>query len=91
MKETLLQSRAAAWGALILMVLVIVLTFAWRPVWWCFCDEFFGFMAVFCQLVAVYIRKFNYPAFRKLQNFAAIFLILGVVALIVEFILWQCL
>lgn len=83
------DSKPAAWGGLILALLVIVLTFSLRPVWWTFIDIFFMFMAAFSQFVAVYIKKLNPYASKKLRSCAFIFLILWIVALIAEFIVFQ--
>jgi len=84
--SSILRSKAAAWGAIVLVVLIIIFTFRSRHVWWAFIDEFFMFMAAFCQLVAVYIERFNRNSFRKLQFFAIIFGILMVIAIIIEII-----
>lgn len=89
--ERILQSRAVAWFALIVVVLAIIFTFSLRPVWWAFFDEFFAFMMVFCQLVAVYsLPKMPFVA-KKLQIIAAWCLILAVLSFIIEFIFWQIL
>lgn len=84
-----LRSKIVAWLAMILMILIIIFTFALRPAWWAFFDEFFGFMMVFCQLVAVYLLKWNPYVGKKLQVFAASFGILAILSLIAEFIVWQ--
>lgn len=87
----LLQSKTAAWCALILIVLIIVFTFTLRTQWWMFFDEFFLFMAVFCRLVSLYLMKFNPYVTKKLQSIAFLFLLLGIVAFIAEFIAFQIL
>lgn len=87
--KNLSHSKPAAWGAMILIVLVIAFSFSTRTVWWAFFDIFFAFMAGFCWLVGVYINKYNRNAYRKLLNFAAVFGILFVLAFITEFILAQ--
>lgn len=87
----LLQSKTAAWFALILIVLIIVFTFTLRTQWWMFFDEFFLFMAVFCRLVSLYLMKFNPYVTKKLQSIAFLFLLLGIVAFIAEFIAFQIL
>lgn len=85
----LLQSRGVAWLAMAVMVGVILFTFSIRPAWWAFIDEFFAFMAVFCQLVAVYsLPKMPFVA-KKLQVIAAWCLGLAVIAFIIEYIFWQ--
>lgn len=87
--RNLLQSKIAAWCALCLIVVIILVTFKLRPVWWCFIDEFFAFMMVFCQLAAVYIYPSNYYAGKKLQLIAAIFCCLMILAIAGEFIALQ--
>lgn len=87
----LLQSKTAAWCALILIVLIIVFTFTLRTQWWMFFDEFFLFMAVFCRLASLYLMKFNPYVTKKLQSIAFLFLLLGIVAFIAEFIAFQIL
>jgi len=87
----LLKSKTAAWCAFIFIIVVIALTFKMREVWWAFFDEFFAFMMVFCQLVAVYIARYNSNACRKLHTCAAVFGIIMILALIGEFITYQTL
>lgn len=85
----ILQSKIVAWFAMIIVVMAIIFTFSLRPVWWAFFDEFFAFMMVFCQLVAVYTYpKMPYVA-KKLQVIAGWCLILAVLSFIVEYIFWQ--
>lgn len=85
----ILNSKAAAWGAMGLTLLVIILTFRLREAWWSFIDIFFMFMMAFCHLVAVYIGKYNQSAFKKLHLFAMIFEVLMILAFIGEFIAYQ--
>lgn len=87
----LLKSKTAAWFALILIFLVMIFTFGMREVWWAFIDEFFAFMMIFCQLVALYIEKFNSRATHKLQICAAVFGVLMILAFIGEYIAYQVL
>lgn len=84
-----LQSTFVAWIALAIVVIVIVTTFEYRQAWWSFFDLFFAFMMVFCQLISLYIKRFNPYAGKKLQVIAFIFLILAVIAFIVEYIFYQ--
>lgn len=86
-----LQSTLVAWIALILVVIVIITTFQYRQAWWSFIDLFFAFMMVFCQLAGLYISRFNVYAGKKLQSFAAIFLVLMILAFIGEYIAYQVL
>ena len=87
--KNLLRSKIVAWLAMAIVVIVIVATFKFRPAWWAFIDEFFAFMMIFCQLVALYIMKFNGFAAKKLQICAAVFGILTILAIIAEFIIYQ--
>lgn len=86
----LLQSRIAAWGAFVLVLVMIVLSLVMVPDWkdnlWTLSDEFFAFMMVFSQLVAVYIVRLNPAAGRKLQYGAAVFGVLMIISLIVEMV-----
>lgn len=86
----ILNSKAAAMGALVLVVIVIILTFSIRKeAWWMYIDIFFIFMAVFSHLMALTIQKLNSVASRKLDKIAFWMLILGVVAFIGEWIAFQ--
>lgn len=85
----LLKSRATAWVALVVVVAVIIATFKMRTVWWCFIDEFFAFMMVFSQLIAVYTAKISPSASGKLHTCALTFGVLMILAIIGEFIAWQ--
>ena len=87
--KNLLYSKTVAWLALCLVVIIIIFTFTIRPVWWTFIDEFFAFMMVFTQLMALYIIKTSVYAAKKLQLCAAVFGILMILALIGEFIAYQ--
>ena len=84
-----LQSKFVAWLALAIVIIVIVTTFQFRQAWWDFFDLFFAFMMVFCQLVSLYISRFNPYAGKKLQNIAFIFLILTILAFIAEYVVYQ--
>ena len=84
-----LQSTFVAWIALAIVVIVIITTFQYRQAWWSFIDLFFAFMMVFCQLVGLYIKRFNLYAGKTLQNIAAICLVLMVLAFIGEYIAYE--
>ena len=75
--------------AFIVIILVIIFTFSLRPAWWCFFDEFFAFMMIFCQLVALYLYRLSPYVGKKLQVCAAVFGILTILAIIAEFIIYQ--
>lgn len=85
------ESKAAAWGALALAVIVIIVTFSLRPVWWAYIDMFFMFMAAFCYLVSVYMLRFNRFAAKRLQMIAFFSGVLMVCSLIGEFVAFQIL
>ena len=83
----LLQSKACALGALVLVVLLIIFTFSMRKfAWWMFIDIFFFFMAAFNHLIALSIANLNQFASKKLDNLAMLMLILAVIAFIAEFV-----
>lgn len=84
-----LDSTLLAWIAMVIVVVVIITTFQYRQAWWSFIDLFFAFMMVFCQLAGLYISRFNLYAGRKLRSFAAIFLVLAVLAFIGEYIAYE--
>lgn len=84
-----LQSKATAWGAFLLIVIMLVLTFSLRWAWWAFFDLFFFFMMVFCHLVAVYIQSYSRMASSKLEIAAFVCGILGILSLIGEYTAWQ--
>ena len=81
--KNLQKSKGLAWGALALVVLVIVLTFASREYWWAFIDVFFAFLMVFFHLLAVYMWRATAIS-RKLDLWALIFGILMILAFIGE-------
>lgn len=85
----IIQSKATAWGAFVLILVMLVITFGMRTVWWSYIDIFFFFMMVFSHLVAVYVKKYNRQSYSTLEMAALIFGILGVLALIGEYIAWQ--
>ena len=85
----LIQSKATAWGAFLLIVIMLVLTFSLRSVWWAFFNVFFLFMMVFCHLVAIYLKRYSPLASGKLDAAAFVFGILGILSLIGEYIAWQ--
>lgn len=86
----ILKSKAGAWGALILVVAVIIMTFPARKEWWAFIDVFCAFMMVFCHLMALYLGRLIGPAGKKLEIAAIVFGVLMIVSFIVEFIVMQC-
>lgn len=87
--KRLKESKVAAWGAMLLAVAVIGLTFAMRPVWWACIDMFFMFMAAFCHLAAVYLRRLNAYAGRKLDMAALICGVLMMLSFIGEYVAFR--
>lgn len=87
--RNLLQSKTAAWCAFIvvfaLIIVSIVMIRSWKTQFWTLIDEFFAFMMVFCQLISVYLYKYNPAAGNKLTVSAAIFGLLMLLSLIVEY------
>jgi len=83
----LLKSKAVAWCAMLLVIVVIVLTFPARSEWWLFFDIFFAFMMVFCHLAALYLEKLVGHVARKLETCVFVFAVLTVLSLIVELLL----
>ncbi|MCM1291883.1 MAG: hypothetical protein NC201_07395 [Prevotella sp.] len=55
--KRIIESRVLAWGAMALILVMLVVTFKMRTVWWAYIDIFFGFMMVFTHLMSVYIGK----------------------------------
>ena len=86
------ESKALAWGAMILMVFVIIIAMCMRVVSsiWEYSTLFLAFMAIFCHLAAVLIIRMSAAASRKLDVAAMVFGGLAVLALVVVFILDWC-
>ena len=81
--------KVIAWCALIIVIVAIAVTFRMRPVWWAYSDMFFAFMAVFCNLMRIYIGIFNPYAARTLLNLCMVFGALTVLAIVGEYIAFQ--
>ena len=83
------KSTTLAWGAMLLMVAVIIIAICTRVVSsiWEYSMLFLAFMAVFCHLAALLLYKMSAAASKKLDVASMIFGFLAVVALIVVFIL----
>lgn len=85
-----IKSKGVAWGAFLLIIIIIALTFTYRkPAWWMFIDVFFAFMAAFCNLMSLYIRKLNVTASNRLNTAAMVMVVLTLLALIGEWIAFQ--
>lgn len=88
---SILKSKGIAWFALAVAIIVLVVTFRLRTVWWGFIDVFFMFMAAFVNVVSVSVSKINPIVARKLNTCALIFVVLWVVSLIGEWIAFEVL
>lgn len=82
----LIQSRTAAWSALVLVITLIIVTFGIRSAWWSFFDLFFIFMMAFSHLAALYLRRFSASASATLERIAMVCGVLTVVAFIAEYL-----
>lgn len=87
------ESKLLAWGAMFLMVVVIIISVVLRAVTeiWEFSVLFLAFMAVFCHLAALLLAGMSKAASRKLDYAAIVFGVLAILALIVIFIINFCL
>lgn len=86
------KSLTAAWGAMILIFIVIIVSICTHIVSsiWEYSILFLGFMAVFCHLAALILYKMSAKASKKLDYAAFIFGVLAIIDLIVVFILDWC-
>ena len=80
------KAKICAWGALIIVIVVMALTFSMRVAWWAFADVFFAFLMTFLHLLAVYFYKLKGIS-RQLDMAALVCGVLMIVSLIVEFFL----
>lgn len=85
----ILKSKTTAWCAFLLILLVIILTYPLRCVWWAYFDIFFAFMMVFMHVIALTIEKYNVLASSKLEKISLIMGIMTVLSLIGEWIAFQ--
>ena len=85
------QSKGLAWGAMLLIVLVVIFTICMKYVEsiWDYLSIFFAFMMVFCHLMALNLKKMSVNASKKLDIAAFIFGILTIAAIILIFILYM--
>lgn len=80
--SNLIQSKGAAWAAILLVTAVLVLQFCLGPQpWWDFIPVFFAFLMSFFHLIAVYMRKASAIS-RQLDFWAMIFGIAMIAAII---------
>lgn len=84
--SNLRKSKAIAWAAFALVLVVLVASFKLRMQWWEFIDIFFAFVATFSHIVALTIEKLNSRASRQLDTAAFLSLVLAIVAFIAQYI-----
>lgn len=86
--KRIIKSKLAAFLALALIIAVIVLTFKLRQEWWCFIDIFFLFIASFLHIMALSMGKMGQIISSKLDKIAFYAFVLGIVAFIIEAIVF---
>lgn len=87
--KKLIESKITAWVALLLVVTLIVISFLMHTPWWGFIAIFFAFLAIFCHLASLYIKKMSRHAASTLELIALNCGIAAVVAVVVEWIVWH--
>lgn len=87
MNNKIVKSKGGAWAAFIVLLALLVFAFPLLTAWWMFIPFFFGFMAVFCHLIAVNIFRFNAPASSKLDVAAMVSGVLTVLGIIAVWIM----
>ena len=90
MKTPLHKSAPMAWAAMLLIAIVLVCTFQLRTYWWAFIDIFFFFIMAFSHAIACSFARINPGASRRLDTIALICGVAGIIALIVECIIYAC-
>lgn len=81
------KSKAGATVALIIIIALIVVTALFHAPWWCYIGEFFIYMAVFSNLIALLIEPHNPYAARTLTKATFVFGVLFFICIVVLFIL----
>lgn len=87
--DKLLESKFTAWTAMFLVVALTIITGVMRFPWWAFISVFFLFMAVFCHLISLYLRKINRIIGTKLEVIALICIILAIIGFLVEYVIFN--
>ena len=93
--KKLLESKLTAWSAMLLVVVMVFLTFLLGTIeldctpWWGFIAEFFCFMAVFCHLASLYLRRMNVWSARRLDTCAFVCLIVAVIGFVAEYVVFN--
>lgn len=83
------ENKIFAWLGFAAVIVLLVCTFPLRHEWWAFTDIFFFFMAAFCNLCAVTLKKINPIVAKKLWACAFWLLVLAVIALIAVWIVFN--
>ena len=81
------KSVAGAVVALIIVLVLVIVTAVCHAPWWCFIGEFFIYMTVFSNLIALLIEPRNPYAARVLTKCAYVFGALFFLCIVVLFIL----
>ncbi len=81
------KSKPGAIVALIIIVALIVVTAVFHAPWWCYVGEFFIYMAVFSNLIALLLENRNPYAARTLSKATYVFGALFFLCIVVLFIL----
>lgn len=85
----IIKSKAIAWSAMVLTILLIVLAFISHSPWWGFIAIFFLFLGVFAHIVSLYFYNFNRTVGRKLDVCAFVCIILAVLGFIAEYVIFN--
>ena len=85
------DSKTAGWAGMVLVLFALVVALAFKQIiyWWGYIDLFCMFMAAFCHLTALYLRRMSVKAGEKLDDIAMLFLFLMALAVIGERIAYQ--
>ncbi len=84
----MLKSRLLSGIGLILVVILICTTYSLRSEWWQFIDILFLFLGVFMHFMALAQPKALYKAAHKLEQVAGISILIGVIAFLVELVIY---
>ena len=86
-----MKSKAIAAFALVIVIVILCISFAYRAEWWAFIDVFCIFMATFLHLLASMQPSALKATANSIDFIAMIFLICGFIAFIGEAIGFFCL
>lgn len=88
--KRLLESKLAAWVAMLLVVVLVVAVSLLRMPWWVFIAVFFCFISAFAHIAAIYLRRMSMWASGRLDFCALVCLVMAVIAFVGEFIMLNC-